>query len=432
MSDAVCLIRNDAVLSELRGANMDRRQFLIAGAATVVAGMRGSRSDGALPPNRRRQIAALSTTYHVRSHSDNFITRLLEGYWINDTYYSPPCDVASICVEQEHAADVSTRLARSWGVRKYDTIRDALTLGSDTLAVDGVLIVGEHGDYPTNVRNQILYPRHRFLEETVRVFRESGRTVPVFNDKHLSYDWDQSRQMYDWSRELQFPMMAGSSVPLTFRRPELDFPLDTELREVLAVGGGWVADGGLFHILETMQCFAERRSGGETGVRAVQLLTDDAVWRAADEGLWSHELLDAALSRGMTVATGPVRELATRPVACLVEYRDGFRASALALGGKVSEYLAAVRFRDDPEPKSTLCYIPSENSNNFSPLVDAIGRMINQGTTDCPIERTLLISGVLSFLMESWYQGQVRLETPMLDICYRGPTDSYYAHGMGS
>ncbi len=410
---------------------MNRRKFL-ASTAAGVAGLLlpGPRSVSA--QGRRKRIAALSTTYHTRSHSDNFISRFLEGWWIGDQYHEPPVDVASLFVEQEHDADISTRLARSWDVKKVRTIQDALTLGGSELAVDGVLLIGEHGNYPTNVKNQKLYPRHRFMGQVVSVFKRSGRAVPVFNDKHLSYDWTKSKQMYDWSRELDFPFMAGSSVSVTFRRPELDFPLDTELESAVAVGGGWVGDGGLFHILETLQCFVERRKGGETGVKSVQLVTDDAVWKAEKEGWWSRELLEAALSRGRKVTPGPVEEKATRPVACLVEYNDGFRATALGLGGKAGEYLAAVKIKGEREPKATLCYIPTENSNNFSPLVDSIARMYTQGTHDYAVERTLLTSGALSFLMESWHQGQVRIETPMLDIKYRGPEKSYYGHGMGS
>ncbi len=410
---------------------MDRRTFFKMTAAGVF-GAAGPWGSVAAQGSSRKKIAALSTTYHVRSHSDNFITRFLEGYWIDDKYHEPPCDVASLFVEQEHDADISARLAKTWGVPTFPTIQDALTLGGNELAVDGVLLIGEHGNYPTNVKNQKLYPRYRFMDAIVSVFKRSGRAVPVFNDKHLSYDWTKSKQMYDWSKELDFPMMAGSSVSVTFRRPELDFPLGTALEEGLAVGGGWVADGGLFHVLETLQCFVERRKGGESGVKAVQLLADDAVWKAAEEGLWSRSLLDAALSRGRKVTPGPVEEKAERPVACLVEYNDGFRGTALGLGGKVGEYLAAVKIKGESEPKSTLCYIPTENSNNFSPLVDSIGRMFTHGTLDYPVERTLLTSGALSFLMESWHRGQVRIETPMLDIRYRGSEESYYAHGMGS
>ena len=133
-----------------------------------------------------------------------------------------------------------------------------------------------------------------------------------------------------------------------------------------------------------LQCFAERRAGGETGVKAVQLLADDAVWKAADDARWSRSLLDAALARGEKVTPGPVAETAERPVACLIEYNDGFRATALGLGGKVAEYLVAVKIQGEREPKATLCYIPIENSNNFSPLVDSIGRMFTQGTLGRP------------------------------------------------
>ena len=356
----------------------------------------------------------------------------LEGYWINDKYHEPPADIVSLFVQQEHKADISRRLSKAYGFPIVPTIQDALTLGGRELDVDGVLLIGEHGDYPTNVKNQKLYPRHRFMEQVVQVFRRSGRSVPVFNDKHLSYDWTKSKQMYDWSRELDFPLMAGSSVSVTFRRPELDFPLETDLEEGLAADGGWVADGGLFHILETLQCFAERRRGGETGVRAVQLLAGDGVWKAAEEGRWNRRLLDAALARGERVRPGRPEEIVKRPVACLLEYNDGFRGTALGLGGLVSEYLAAVKIKGRARPAATLCYIPRENSNNFSPLVDAIGRMFTTGKTDYAVERTLLTSGALSFLMDSWYQGQQRLETPMLNIRYRGPEKSYFAPGMGS
>ena len=226
--------------------------------------------------------------------------------------------------------------------------------------------------------------------------------------------------------------MAGSSVSVTFRRPELDFPLETPLEEVVAVGGGWVGDGGLFHILEVMQCFAERRKGSETGIKSVQLLADEQVWRAADEGRWSRKLLEAAFSRGTKVPKGRVEKIVKRPAACLIEYNDGFRASALAMGGKTADYLAAVQIRGEREPRATLCFIPSENSNNFSPLVDSIGRMMTAGTHDYPVERTLLTGGALSFLMESWYAGQTRIETPMLNIRYHAPKESYFAHGQGS
>lgn len=379
----------------------------------------------------RKKIAALSTAYHVRSHSDNFITRFLEGYWINEKFYEPPCDIVSLYLDQIHPADIGQRLSAAYGFPVVKSIEQALTLGTGRLAVDGVLLIAEHGDYPHNQKNQQLYPRFEFFEQVVAVFRKSGRSCPVFVDKHLSYDWKKARRMYDWSRELRFPLMAGSSVSVTFRRPQLDPPLEVELESALAVGGGWVADGGIFHNLEAMQALAERRKGGETGVRAVQLLRGPGVWQAAERGAWSKDLMYAALKRGLRAEPGRPEDIKD-PVLCLVEYRDGFRAGALMLGGLVNEYLVGLRVKGRKEADATLCYVPIENSNNFSPLVHAIVHMFRTGNLLYPVERTLLTTGTLSYLMESGYQGQKRLETPDVNIAYRAPRQSYYAPGMGS
>lgn len=399
---------------------MNRREFLALSAATQ-------------PPGRaaRKKLAALSTTYHVRSHTDNFVTRFLEGYWIHRRYYPSPCDVVSLYMDQVHPADIGYRLASAYGFPVAKSIAEALTLGGTKLAVDGVILVGEHGRYPLNEKHQILYPRFEFFEQAVAVFRNSGRSVPVFVDKHLSYDWTKAKQMYDWSRELKFPLMAGSSLPVTFRRPELDHPLGTEFEDALMVGAGGGNDGSIFHYLETLQCFVERRKGGETGVRAIQYLEGDAVWRAAEQKRWSPELMRAALARGEKVRPGPPEEV-RNPGVILIEYRDGFRAAVLMLGGMAGEYLMALKVKGKAEPDSTLCYIPIENSNNFSMFVHGIAQMMNTGQAPYPVERTLLTTGVLARAMESAYLGHQRVETPELGIRYTPPPQSYYAPGVGS
>ena len=40
--------------------------------------------------------------------------------------------------------------AEEFDVPMYGSINQALTLGGKELAVDGVLLIGEHGDYPWN------------------------------------------------------------------------------------------------------------------------------------------------------------------------------------------------------------------------------------------------------------------------------------------
>ena len=398
---------------------MRRREFL------------GLPAMAAAQPGARKRIAALCTTYFMRSHADDIITRFLEGYWIGERFYPPPCDIVSLYMDQVHRADLGYRLSAAYGFPVVKSIADTLTLGTGRLAVDGVLLVAEHGNYPFNDRQQQLYPRFEFFGQVVDVFRRSGRSVPVYTDKHLSYDWKKARQMYDWSRELGFPLAAGSSVTVTFRRPELDYPLGVEFADALMVGGGWVTDGGVFHNLETLQCFVERRKGGETGIRAVRHIEGDEVWRAAEQGLWSKDLMVAALSRAERPGPGRPEEV-KHPVACLVEYLDGLRTAVVMLPGLVNEYLVAFRLKGRKEIDSTLCYVPPQNSNNFSPLVDAIARMFLTGRTAYPVERTLLVTGALAFVIESGYRGHQRIETPELRVAYQAPRESYYAHGRGS
>ena len=153
-----------------------------------------------------------------------------------------------------------------------------------------------------------------FFRQVVEVFEADGRAVPVFNDKHLSYSFTKASAMVDASKRLGFPFLAGSSLPVTWRLPPIDMPLGCEIEQALMVGVGG-SDAMDFHALEAMQCMVERRRGGETGVRSVQLIEGDEVWKAGDAGRWSWELLESALSRsdsiqGLTVRDGRTQNLA--------------------------------------------------------------------------------------------------------------------------
>ena len=218
----------------------------------------------------------------------------------------------------------------------YPTIAEALTLGGGKLAVDGVVLVGEHGNYPRNEKGQTKYPRWEFFQKIVEVFRASGRSVPVFNDKHLSWNWEWARAMYDTSHELKFPLMAGSSLPVTWRTPQVEMPLGARITEALAVCYGGV-DSYDFHGLETIQCMVERRRGGETGVKWLQAYRGDKFWEALKEGVWPRALMDAALCRSHTLTPAragfndvfptvdDMRRLVRDPVAYRYEYADGLK-----------------------------------------------------------------------------------------------------------
>ena len=158
----------------------------------------------------RPKIAAVTTVYFKHSHAQHIVDRFLDGYGWNGAHHYPAMDLVSLYVNQVGQTDFSQeRLERHPSVKSCKTIAEALTLGGSKLAVDGVVLVGEHGNYPRTEKGQVQYPRYEFFQQIVEVFRASNRSVPVFSDKHLSWKWDWAKEMYDTSRELKFPFLAG-------------------------------------------------------------------------------------------------------------------------------------------------------------------------------------------------------------------------------
>src|SRR5581483_11634159 len=209
------------------------------------------------------------------------------------------------------ANDLGRKLARKHGIGIYDSVAGALTCGGKELAVQGVLVIGEHGSYPTNALGQTLYPRRKWLEETFAIIERSGRPVPVFNDKHLAQSWPDARWIHERARARRVPLMAGSVVPLSWRVPEVTVPRGAEVSEALAIGYGQLEGYG-FHSLEFLQAMVERRKGGETGVKAIQCLQGAAMWQALDAGRWSKDLLTAALKLLQRHHPGDMREVTAR------------------------------------------------------------------------------------------------------------------------
>ncbi|MBP62512.1 MAG: hypothetical protein CMJ62_13405, partial [Planctomycetaceae bacterium] len=295
---------------------------------------------------QRKKMAIITTFWDWRSHANHMGERFLNGYPHDGKWHRPEIDVVSAYVDQRPESDLSGNKADLHGFTIYPTIAEALRRGSDKLAVDAVLLIGEHGDYPDNEKGQKLYPRYEFFEQIVDVFRKDGRALPVFNDKHLSYSFTKAKRMVEASRELKFPFLAGSSLPVTFRIPPVELPLNCQIEDALMVGIGG-SDAMDFHALEAMQCMVERRRGGETGVKAVQLIEGDQVWQAGRDGRWSRRLLEGALARsdsrsgiGLTdgrpqdlAHSGELEELVENPAAYFIEYNDGFRATLLMLNG---------------------------------------------------------------------------------------------------
>jgi hypothetical protein len=387
-----------------------------------------------------KQIAVITTVYRYLSHAQHMADRFLVGYPHNGEWHRPDMKVVSLYVDQKPSDDQSAQRAQEFGFRVYPTIAEALRCGGDRLAVDAVLIIGEHGDYPRNEKGQILYPRYEFFKQCVEVFEKDGRAVPVYNDKHLSYSFEKAKWMVEASKRLKFPMLAGSSLPVTWRLPDLELPLDGEIESALMVGEGG-SDAMDFHALEAMQCMVERRKGGEAGVKAVQMIEGDAVWKAGAEGRWSNEMLSSALSRsdtplGLTlvdgrtqdlVGSGELPKLAKNPAAYFIDYTDGLQCTLLRLDGALRDFNFAARLRGMKGIASTQFFLsPVPNVTYSACLVSKIEEMFRTGQAPYPVERTLLVSGVLEACLTSRLQDHRRLETPQLSVRYRAPRVSQY------
>ena len=388
-----------------------------------------------------KRIAVITTIYRYLSHAQHFADRFLVGYPKEGRWHRPDMKVVSLYVDQKPEGEQSIDRAREFGFSVYPTIAETLRCGGHKIAVDAVLLIGEHGEYPTNEKSQVLYPRYEFFKACVKVFEEDGRAVPIFNDKHLSYSFEKAKEMVEDGHRLDFGVLAGSSLPVTWRLPDVDLPLECEIEEALMVGVGG-SDPMDYHALEAMQCMTERRKGGETGVAAVQLIDGEEVWKAAETGRWSLELLEAALSRsdtpcGLTdedgrtqnmIGNGEIYRLVENPAAYLIEYNDGLRATLLMLNGAVRDYCFAAKLKDESVPVSTQFFLtPTPNVTYSACLIAKIEELFETGIAPYPAERTLLVSGTLESCLTSRLQGHVRLETPHLNVEYRAPAESQHA-----
>ncbi len=369
-----------------------------------------------------KSVAAIITVYQPGSHADVLIGKILEG-WNQDGGAGPALKLASMVVEQFPDADLARGMSRKYGIPLARSIADAITKGRSDVAVDGVISIGEHGEYPWNEKEQHLYPRRRFLEEITRTFEKAGRVVPVFSDKHLGPTWADAKWMIDRARELKIPFMAGSSLPLSFRSPEITVPMDCEIEAAVGIGYSGLDVYGS-HALDCYQCLVERRRGGEKGVKWVQCLQGDAMWKAADDGVVSKPLLDAALGVVPRVENVELRK-DDRAALFLFEYADGLQGAQFMLNS-VGRTAVALKLKHKPAPLATSFEERTEpRYPHFAYLLKAIEKMMHTGRASYPVERVLLTSGILDRALTSRVQGGKRLETPELMIAY---TPADYPH----
>lgn len=415
---------------------LSRRQYLQGNAkmaaATALAGGALSLFDvdhgiGGQPAapsttRTRKKVAGIVTTYYRNSHADVILTKILEG-WRHDGGPGPALELVAVYIDQRDRSDFGIELCKKHGVPVFPTIAQAVEAGGDTIAVDGVLSIGEHGRYPNNAIGQTLYPRRRFMEEIAAACARHGRSVPVFNDKHLGPEWADAKWMYDRARQLQMPFMAGSSLPVGFRGQAVDLPLGGPIESAVGIGyGGLEAYG--FHALEFYQWHVERRRGAERGVKRVRFLEGPELWRAVDEGVVSKAAFDAAFAAVPKSGQPEVRK-DDKAGLYLFEYLDGFQGAVFHLGcARGTAVGLTVAGRPDPLA-ATFDERAEPRYPHFAYLLKAIEAMIHTGRPAYPVERTLLTSGILDRGLNSRAQHGRWLDTPELAVAYQ-PIDYPY------
>jgi hypothetical protein len=398
-----------------------RREFLRVVAATSICG--AAVPSWAAPDNPRMKVAAIFTELRLRSHAYNILINCMGPYLFRGKRLDPGVDVVSFYADQFPENDMARDVSKRFAVPLFPSIDQALCLGGKELAVDAVLLIGEHGNYPDNEFGQRMYPRKEFFDQIVAVMEKSQRFVPVFNDKHLSYRWDWGKEMYDTAKQLGIPLMAGTSVALGERRPAIEIPAGSEIEEAVAIHGGGMEVYG-FHGLELLQSFVESRKGGETGISRIQLIEGEVY----PKGLWSGELVVAAMAAERAAdfkrqerprLSGGNNE-PTRNHAIIVTYKDGTRGTVLKIGNTSDRWNFACRVRGQDKPLATAIFNgPWGNRNLFAALTHSILHFFKTGKSPYPVERTLLTGGAIDAAMHSHHASWKAIDTPQLEFAYQ-------------
>jgi hypothetical protein len=359
----------------------------------------------------------------------------LGPYYFNGRLVDPGVDVVSFYADQFPPDDMAREVASRFRIPLFGSIGAALCLGGKDLAVDAVLSIGEHGDYPYDSRGRQMYPRKRFYDEAVAVMRRSNRFIPFFNDKHFSYRWDWAREMVHTARRNRMPLLGGSSVPLAERRPSFELAPGTEIEEAVSIHGGGLESYD-FHALEVLQSLVEGRKGGETGISSIRLWLGKSFKEAEKARVWSPELVAAARAaeEGMQAERrprptsgvfrsrpGPRNEFARPPGphAISLVYKDGLKATVLRIGSDSNRWAFSCRLKGETAPRATAFFnSPWGNRGLFKALSHAIQSLFITGQEPYPAERTLLTTGAVEATMRSYARGGRPIGTPHLEFTY--------------
>ncbi len=370
------------------------------------------------------KIAVISTVWFPLSHTDVIVSRWVNPYPGDSEsgWTSSRSEIASVFIEQFPENDMGKTFCERHNLARFDSIAEALTMGTDRLLVDAVLLIGEHGDYPRNEYGQKLYPRKRLFDAIIAEFQRLGCVVPVFNDKHFSWEFAHSEEMLAKARELGMPLYAGSSVPHCALDPAPPLVEGESVSEAVSLFHGDQDNYG-FHTIEFAQSLLERRVGGETGVRAVRSFSGEAVIQAITQGEIPVDLIQQALAQhgypDSEEIVPFVLERTEELLAYQIEYVDGLRVTHVRLQKFVTEWVVAVR-KSSGEIRSCRALMGDGKNfhKNFARLNSLVEQFFLTGQPPTPLERTHLATGALEAVQKALKSEGQWSDTPQLAIHY--------------
>ena len=413
-------------------ARLTRREMLGLTGLAGMAAFTGITPDAvAQTAPKRPRIACLISYWGLpTSHADWIVNKLIDGYWWHGAHTPSQVDVVGVYIHQFDTSLLGQKVCRAKNIPIFKTVGEAVTLGGKELAVDGVVIVCEHGNYPLDLKGHWLLPRWWIYQQVIKVFEQSKRSVPIFNDKHLSNNWDDAKWMFDKSRELSFPLSGGSSIPLYFRKPEIDIAIDTPIKNSILVGNS-ADEGAIFHCIDVLQSFHDRRKGGETGVKSVQSIRGPETWKWVEQNPWAGNLLEA-VRKNRDLKQGYLQE-GKRPVICVVEYNDGTKGAVIASETGSWSYAGEIEGQKEPTIISMVDFPgPIGQYHATNAFAHWIVEMMLTGKEPFNAERLLLSTGITNHYMDSnWQNGRYSavgrvIETPYMDMKYRSTHGSMF------
>jgi len=367
-----------------------------------------------------RKITFVVEEFGVGTPAQQLLDRFLIGYPHEGAFRKlEGCRVALHLAPPEAADAEITRRVQDFGLDRESNLERAIA------DADAVVIIG---------REHMCVPSETLLKS---VLQNAAANTACFVHGVLAPTLQSAKEMVALAESRHILLTAGTATAVTYRLPDVDVPMGVPLQEALIVvqGAYPVAEVEALHGLLPV---IERRRNGESGVKRIRFFQGRDIWQAGERGVWPQSLLASALSRsdrpqgdpvadGRTqdlLGLGRVPQLAQHPRCWILEHRDGLRSTLLDLDGVVADFNFAVQTNAGQIISAQLHRPPGPAQHQFSRLAAVLETFFRTGKPPWPIQRNLLVTG----LLEAFVQGSARkdksIETPELGsraIAYRIP-----------